>query len=380
VNLGLVFLGCHKRGGVERSVWELARALSSRHEVTVYAEEIDDAGLDGVHTVVVPQRTSGASRSLTFAAAARGRLHDHQHDHVVSFGVGDVGADVLWVNSVHRAWLQQSARFAAGDWRSSRLRRLLPRHQLLLAMERHYFRNSSAAVVVVADHVGDDLHRLYRVRRDRRHTIHNGFDPGEFSPGRRQTTRDRARASIGLPADAIALLMVANELPRKGFGVLLDAVARVADTRLHVLLAGRTAPTAYEHQVKTLGLSSRFRYLGSADDIGFVHAAADAFVLPTRYEAFCLAIVEALASGLPVITTTVAGAGDLIEHNRNGLLLHDPMDVGELADLITLACDPQARTRWGHAATASVQDLTWGAIASQADELLSALPSLRTLR
>ncbi len=380
MKLGLVFPGCHKRGGVERSVLEAARAWAGDHDVTVYARDVDTEALDGVRVHRVTHRRAPRSfEPVVFAHAAREAVRHERHDHVIAFGVGDVGADILWVNSVHRAWLERSGEFAADGLRSASWRRhVLPHHQVLLQLERRHFRSSDpSAVIVVADAVGHDLTRLYGVAQDRVHTVHNGFDPGEFDPGRRRALRAEARRALQLPDDAVVLLMVANELHRKGFPVLLEAVARVGDPRLHVVLAGRAAPTGFTRRIEELGLAARVRHLGVQPDVGRVHAVADVFVLPTKYEAFCLAVVEALASGLPVIVSTTPGAGDLVVDGVNGRLQQDPTDPVELATLIRTSLDDAARTAWAAAAAPSVAHLTWGRLFDEAAGIIAASPTRR---
>lgn len=378
MDLGLVFLGCHRRGGVERSMWEMARFFASRHDVTVYAAEIDGAGLAGVNQVVVEVPDGPRYRfPRRFSLAARAQLQRAQHDHVLSFGVAEIDADVLWVNSVHRAWIEQSTGLMRGGLRSSSLRRWLPHHRMLLAMERDYFRAPSVQhVVTVSDIVANDINRLYGVPRSLTTTIHNGFDPAEFAP-LEEGDRRQVRAELGLADDDIALVITANELHRKGLATLLEAVAMVGDRRLRVVLAGRTPPTAYARQIERLGLTDQFRYLGTRTDMGQILGASDLFVLPTQYEAFCLAIVEALASGLPVVTTTVPGAADLIADGSNGRLLTDPRDAAGLAEILREAADGEQRAKWASAAAPSVADHTWQRLFERAEALLADLPSRR---
>ena len=374
MDLALVFPGCHRRGGVERSVWELARHWSGSHAVTVYASEVDRDGLPAdVRVVPVrPRATLGPLRPWAFANASRDALRGSRHDHVISFGVGAAtgAADVLWVNSVHRAWLEQPGE----GWRQHPARRVLPHHQSLLALERRHYRpDGLSGVVVVADAVANDLERLYSVPRSLAVTVHNGFDPDEFD-ARRRDERDESRREIGIPVDAKVLLMVANELPRKGWPTLLEATARLDDPSIHVMLAGKTSPEAYRSLAEGLGLAHRVHFIGSRADVGRVHAAADLFVLPTTYEAFCLSIVEALASGLPVITTDVPGAGDLIEPGRNGLLQNRPRDPDELAQLIGAGLETPLLSSMTACARDSVTELTWDRLASLAAGYLETMP------
>jgi glycosyltransferase involved in cell wall biosynthesis len=339
-------------------MWEAARRWRNDHEVTVVSSDIDAEGLAGVTLRRVPAATGSP---WSFGRAARKLYQLDEFDHVVSFGVQPVPATVLWVNSVHRAWLEASRRFGGeSKLRNPRLRYLTRRHLERLFLERQYFRAPGRSLLVtVADAVGADLARLYQVDPALMTTVHNGFDPAEFDPHRRETEGAATRARWGLPADAVVLCMVANELPRKGYDVTLRALARIGDSRMHLVLAGTADPSHYAALTRELGLTGRVHYVGQQADVGLLHAASDAFVLPTKYEAFCLAIVEALASGLPVITTTVPGAGDLVRPNVNGLLLANPDDDAELAPVLTRLADDHFRATLASGARPSVDHLTW---------------------
>ena len=369
MKLALVFSGCHHQGGVERLVWEAATHFARTHDVTVVAETIEGDGPPGAHVIRVVASGPSWRHPMAFDRAAQHALRGHDFDVVVSFGVEYRGAEVAWVNSVHRAWLER-ARQEPGSLLQRFARYALPRHRVLLSAERRYFRQPFQRVISVADAVTDDVVRLYGVDRATAVTVHNGFDPAAFSPQRRAVLRADARAAFGYGDDDVVLLVVANELRRKGLGTALEAVAAIDDARVHVLLVGRTPPTEFASRINALGLADRFRYAGATDDVGFMHAAADLFVLPTQYEAFCLAIVESLASGLPVITTAVPGAGDVVDNGKTGLIQSKPQSSDELAGLLRQALEPGVIAHWSAAAPASVAHLAWPVVLSQAQEIL----------
>ncbi|MDT4919934.1 MAG: hypothetical protein QOI15_836 [Pseudonocardiales bacterium] len=377
VKLALVFSGVHKRGGVERSIWEAARHWRHQHDVTIVAADVDPTDLDGVAIRQVP--AADGSGPYRFGKAARRLYRLDEFDHVISFGVQPVPATIAWVGSVHRAWLEASRRFPGqSKLRHPMLRYLLRRHLERLYLERQYFRAPGRALVVtVADAVGADLTRLYGVDPGLLATINNGFDPAEFDPSRREREFADARAEWGLPADAVVLCMIANELPRKGYDLALRAIAAAGDPRLHLVLAGTADPARYRALVAELGLTGRTHYLGQQADVGRVHAASDAFILPTKYEAFCMAIVEALASGLPVLTTSVPGAGDLVQPDVNGLLLDDPEDVDALTVLVRRIADDDVRAGLAAAARPSVDQLTWAKLFDRAIALFPEPSSIR---
>ena len=234
------------------------------------------------------------------------------------------------------------------------LRYGMPRHLVLLAMEREYFtRFQPRMIICTSQREAEDLARIYGIDPSITTVLPDPFDPDQFNIGRRARHRDEARARMGLEEGDFALLFVANELHRKGFAQALGALAKVNDHRATLHLIGRTPPAAYAATIERLGLSSRVRYHGPTSDIGWWYAGGDLLVLPTQYEPFGLVIIEALASGLPVITTRLAGAAAAVQHGSTGLIQEDPYDVSELASLISSALDADL-DEWGRSAARSV--------------------------
>jgi UDP-glucose:(heptosyl)LPS alpha-1,3-glucosyltransferase len=251
------------------------------------------------------------------------------------------------------------------------LRYALPHHEVMLALEWSYFRTGRPrAVIAVSEVVAHEVVDLYRIPADLVTVVPNGFDPTQCSATRRVSLREERRATLGIRDETVVVLFVANELRRKGFGVLLDAVARLGNAPVEIHVVGRAPPTGYRHRIAELGVEGRIRYHGATSDIGLFHAAADLLVLPTQYEAFALTVVEALASGLPVITTTVPGAGDLVRHDGNGLLQQDATDAIELAALLELALDGSRRERWAAAAPEAVAGYEWATLMAHYERVL----------
>ncbi len=372
----LVFPGATHRGGVERAVWEALRHLGPRYPTTFVGYELDDPGsLSGVDHRI-PERPAwgvGALRPAAFRAAASRELPDDPGTVTATFGINAPPGDVFVVNSLHRSWLRvgKSVQYR-GLTVPNAVRYLLPRHDVLLGLEWSYFRRGHPrAVIAVSQVVADDLGALYSVPSDIIRVIPNGFDPQQCNPLRRAELRSARRAQLSIPDDHIVVLFVANELHRKGLGVLLEAVAHLGQDVVEIHVVGRTPLDDYEERIAELRLTGQVHYHGSTTDIGTFHAVADLLVLPTQYEAFALTIVEALASGLPVITTTVPGAGDLVRDNACGLLQHDPTDAQELAALLERALDHEARTRWATAAADAVVGLDWPSLMARYEAVLT---------
>lgn len=198
----------------------------------------------------------------------------------------------------------------------------------------------------------------------------NGFDPAIFNPARRSAERARARRDLGLDNEDFSLLFVANELHRKGFGTLIDALACINMPTANLHVVGRVSPGDYERRIDRLGLRDRIHWHGSTPDILPFYAAADVLVLPTQYEPFGIVIVESLASGLPVITSRLAGASAAVDALRSGRLLNDPTDPEELANYLAEAADPAIRGRWAEHACEAAAPYAWPNILSRVEAVL----------
>ena len=151
--------------------------------------------------------------------------------------------------------------------------------------------------------------------------IPNGFSPTEFNPQRRYAKRKQMREQLGLRPEQIALLFVANELERKGYRTILSALQLLKRADIRVLVVGKANTNITKQLAQEHGVAEQIIVCGPTTNVADFHAASDIFVLPTQYEAFCLAILEALGSGLPVVTTQVPGAHDAIQPGVNGFLI-----------------------------------------------------------
>jgi len=304
--------------------------------------------------------TPRALRQVTFRRAAASALQALELDVTVSYGAECPPGDIQVVGSLHAAWLRRASPavvrgYTVPGW----IRRVAPQHIVRLYLERSYFRSPPIALVPCAQAVADDIRSVYGLIAERTIVIPNGFDPNQFSPDRRWQLRERIRSNLGYTSEQIVILMVANEWQRKGLAVLLDALHLLDRADLRLLLVGRRDPSAFSQRMRRLGLEEAVHYMGSSNDVAEAHAAADVFVLPTQYEAFALSIVEALASGLPTLTTDVPGAGDLISSGKNGLLLRDPYDADGLAELLSDMLDPDVLEQLSGEAPHSVANYTW---------------------
>jgi UDP-glucose:(heptosyl)LPS alpha-1,3-glucosyltransferase len=174
----------------------------------------------------------------------------------------------------------------------------------------------------------------------------------------------------------MAFLFVGAGIRRKGLLELLEAFARLPSGRVRLVVLGRQdkkEAARMRRAIAGLGLADRVRVEGFASDLRPYYAAADAFVLPTKFDPFSNATAEALACGLPVITTSANGVSELMTDGLDGMVLADPYNLTELAEAVARLQDADRR-RMGEAGRALAERLTWK---RHADAMLAVYEAVR---
>lgn len=208
-------------------------------------------------------------------------------------------------------------------------------------------------VIVPARHVGRELGALYGVPAEKMTLVPHGVDLAAFSPAMTQSRRAAAREAFGLRAGDVVGVYVGGAYRLKGLLPLLEAFRRLDDRDFRLLAVGVAENTELAAE-RARGLGDRVIFAGPVADIAGAYAAGDFFVLPTLYDGFSLATLEAMASGLPVVVSRQAGVTDLLADGREGVLLERPTDPDEIARALDrLRGDPVLRDRLGQEARAT---------------------------
>jgi UDP-glucose:(heptosyl)LPS alpha-1,3-glucosyltransferase len=325
-----------KKGGAERYLVDLCTRMANEgHEVNVYAEHGDE-GTPGIHfhrvqTVPFPK----SLRLLSFAIRATKEIEKGNYD--VTFGVGNhLKADILQPHGgVHWAWFWRSLR--AYDhpipWAIKVLGRVFSAKQWASGWieDAPYRGKNPPRVIAISEMVKLDIMRWYQVPEEQIAVIYNGVDTERFHPRNWQYREEiRKRYEIG---DEIVILFVSNNFRMKGLGFLMRALAdlkKEGHPLFKLLILGRDRRAPYLRLSKRLRISEETVFGGSTDEIEKYYGAADLLVHPSFYDACSLTVLEALASGLSVITTTSNGASSMIAHGENGWLIQKPWHVNEL--------------------------------------------------
>jgi UDP-glucose:(heptosyl)LPS alpha-1,3-glucosyltransferase len=367
-------------GGAERFIERALPALErAGAEVTLIARSAAGWGSRRVLTLN-PFCIGNVWRDWSFARAARKAWRAGGFDLVQSHERIS-GCDLYRAgDGVHRRWLE-IRRAGAGPLERLGIA-LNPYHRYVCAAERAMFEHPGLrAVVCNSAMVREEILRAFRVAPEKLHVIHNGVDLEHFNPRRGAALRAAARAELGLAAGEIMLLYVGSGFARKGLDAAIDALARCGEPALRLFAAGRDrAAPRFAARAQAAGLGDRARLLGTRDDLRPLYAAADCFILPTRYDPFPGAALEALAMGLPVIVGRHSGAAELVRHGENGWLC-EPEDLPGLAQLMREAAgalrEERARDAMRSAARATAEGYGIDAMARKLTDLYTALAAPR---
>ena len=201
-------------------------------------------------------------------------------------------------------------------------------------------------------------HVTFGVPRDRIRVILNGINLQEFAPG----IVDRQK--WGLPEE-VPLALFAGDIrtPRKNLDTVLHSLVQVP--QLHLAVVGGIAGSPYPELARSLKLENRVHFLGFRQDVPDLMKAADFLVFPSRYEPFGLVVLEAMATGIPVITAATTGAAQLVTPDC-GIVLPDSEDTQALAEALhqLVKCDRQQRQQMGQVARAIAEQHSWANMAS----------------
>jgi len=367
MRMGIVTRRVGRNDGQGRVNMEVARAALRRGwSVRLFCEDADAELLQaGAELIRLPPPAFLPSRLLRDQLFAWRTARDLAGcDAVLGNGFSTwAPVHVNAVHFVHGAWLASPHH----PWRQHRDARSLYARLYAGAnarLERGAFRRSRKIVAVSAKLRGELVAR--GVPEARIETILNGVDTAEYAPG------ETDRAALGLPA-CVPLALFAGDLRtgRKNLSGVLRALAR-GPRALHLAVAGRHEGTPWPAMAAELGLADRVTFLGFRRDMPALMRAADLFVFPSRYEACSLVLLEALASGTPVITAASAGGAEIVTPDV-GIVLPDSEDIGGLAAAMNaLVQDTPRRLAMRQAARKRALSHGWDAMAGRYLDLLEA--------
>jgi len=380
-----------RRHGTERALAELLERLARKEhcEIHLYAQRVE--GLALTPGGVPGSQDSGAitwHRVLSipgphllqffvwfllnsFCRAWDRRVHGLRFDSVVSPGINCLDARVVIVHSLFERLRRLAGEEERGGIQPGFLRHLHRRiyYALLAGLERQIYTNQKVSLVAVSQRTATLLSDYFH--RQDVHVIPNGVDSTQFSPSARLALRAQARRRRNFQERDFVLLLIGNDWRVKGLETVLRAMGDLRELPIHLIVAGDDSPDSFLEMAKSLGISERCRFESSRQDVLDFYAAADIYVSPSWEDSFGLPVLEAMACGLPAVTSVHAGVAGLICDGVDGFILRQADDFHGLAGMLQqLHADEMLRGNVGAAAATAARQWTWDRNAADVWELL----------
>ena len=346
------------RGGAERYVHDLSKLLAGEgHELHIYTLQgrADPGGSEVLHLVRVPASPKFL-KTLYFAWKVRRLLQRQQFDIIHSFGR-------TWGMDIFQPLGGVQFSSLVGNLRSieSILSRCLKAFTYFISLRRlSYFLveaiqlKKAQIVIAISAMVKNDLIRYTRLNPDKIVIVRNGVDLEKFRPEARAARRDKLRRELELREEDILILFVAHNFRLKGLHVLILAMAELKKTRPEVSfkvgVLGEGKKKQFARMARQKQVADRIIFLGGREKPECYYAAADICVHPSYYDPSALVVLEAMASGLPVITTAYCGTSEIIEEGKDGYIVADPGNISSLTAAIYRLRDPRLRRKMGESA------------------------------
>jgi UDP-glucose:(heptosyl)LPS alpha-1,3-glucosyltransferase len=212
------------------------------------------------------------------------------------------------------------------------------------AVERKCLTGPNAPVVLcLSEYVKRDVTAHYDIAPNRLATLFNAVDLTRFDPAARSQAGVELRKKLKIGSDKVVALMIAQDFARKGLREAILAAAKLRDPRLMLLVVGKEDAGSYHALAKQEGIVQQVHFAGKTDDPRSFYRAADFFLLPTLHDPCSLVVLEALAMGVPVISTIFNGACEIMTSGQHGFVLADPSNIDAIADAMRQMLDKQAR-------------------------------------
>jgi UDP-glucose:(heptosyl)LPS alpha-1,3-glucosyltransferase len=335
VKIALVILHADAaRGGAERYTLDLAAALVKRgHDVSILASSFQAGPLPCRSVPIASRGSTRTGRYTAFLNSLDHELASSRYEVVhamlpvrccdVYHPHAGIAGDIVASGHLNKPGaIRQAVAWFGNRTNLRRLRFSAVENYLLTS-------NRPPILLCLSNLIADVVRRTYpSLGEDRLVPLFNGIDTAKFDPAVSPESRQKIRERFSITHDEVVGLMLAQDFERKGLRVAIEALAKAPG--LVLLVGGKPDATEYRHQAKSLGVSDRVIFAGQVDDPVAFYQAADFFVLPTRFDPCSLVVLEALAMGLPVISTAKNGACEIMKDGVQGRVLGDADDVEAL--------------------------------------------------
>jgi len=353
----------NKCGGISRYVAEIAERVSVNNEVHILSAWCDFNSPNFIlHRYSIPRKPYFLQIAISFlkvSSLAR-KLHEKfNFDVIHSSECEGTYQDIITAHSCVRGAYEKLKR---NNLFIDAIRRARPFVAFGLDVEKLiYAKRKYKKIIAVSEGVKNELIRYYRLPNEDIVVIPNGVDLEEFKPDLEK--RGKIREKHGIEENEIVLMFSGHEFKRKGLEYIIRALPDVKEY-VKLLVIGKDNPEPYKKLASKLGVSNKIIFAGFVPDISEYYAASDIFIFPTAYEAFSLATLEAVASGLPILATKVNGTEELIIDSYNGFFIRrEPNDIANKINI--LVEDENLRKQMSRNARKTAEKYSWDEVAKR---------------
>jgi len=349
-------------GGAEGFAYELTERLAMRGRVTmhVFANRHRPGKAPVTYHRVPILPFPRFLRQISFAWFAERQIRRegcelvHSHDRIFRM-------DLLTMHGVpHEQWI-----------REARNKRLTLFDRAMAWVERKGMTGPDLRMVLpVSGLVKEELLRAYPIPAHRVRVIHPGISPERFASLDPESCRNLIRMRHGFSEADVVILFVGMNFEIKRLGLVIKGMAEVIRNKngassLRLLVVGKGDPAPYLALARGLGIGDRLVFAGVTHEVEAYYLASDIFVMPSVFDTFGMAVLEAMAAGLPVIITEKVGARDLLTDGVQGFILGETPRPEHLAAKIVYLLDPEHRKKMGEQARMTAEGQTWDRVANE---------------
>lgn len=355
----------NKHGGVSRYVVELSERYKREHEMHVYANSWINSNNVVFHRVPqIEKPMSLKEGSFALISYLKIKKTKDEYDIIHGQNTASLYQTILTMHSCHKAWTKYYKSWGTLQNIRGSINIV---DRILLPIEKKNLEKGSKKIISVSEGVKKEILENYNVPAEKITVIPNGVDLEEFKPNPEK--RKEIRNKYAIEENDIVLMFSGYEFRRKGLEYIIKALPEL-DKNLILFAVGKSNPKSFQNLASELGVSDNIIFTGFVPEIKDYYAASDIFVFPTAYEPFGLVITEAMASGLPVITSKIAGAAELINDGYDGVQLNEPNNVNEIAEKINLLVDDESfRRQMSRNARKTAEKYSWDKVAKKTLEI-----------
>lgn len=339
-------------GGAESYAVSLATSLiENGWEVHLFGEMWDGEPEAAVfHKITIPKYLPASLKMVLFALNHKRAVKNQNFDVVLGFGnslymnVYQSHGGVHWLSTKRKVYSEKS-----------KLKRVIKRLIIILSLKQWVrawiesapFRlDPRPKIVAISQMIKKDMESFFRVEGSEIKVIYNGVDTSRYNQNLRHEIRGPLRKQWGIKEDEVVFLFISYDLKKKGIEPLVEAVSqltKMGNANFKVTVIGGLPYRALSKQIRALNIEDKILFTGPVRSTEEYYANSDVFVLPTYYDACSLVVIEAMACGLPSITTTSNGAAGIITDGKDGYIIPHPPGAQELAKKMQLLLDYEKR-------------------------------------